>query len=361
MPRRRPGRFGVGATDIGGAVKSSKGPEAGVWVIAETTDLPTKFVKIVVTDDQGRYLIPDLPKATYKVWVRGYGLVDSTPVEGTPGKTIDLAAVVAPTAKDAAQYYPADYWYSLIKVPDKSEFPMKTTPAPPYKSDIPGAIPPVTAPTGGGNNEETGGFGTRVMANQEQWLDTMKQGCELCHQLGDLPTRDLSHLSRFKFKSSEEAWATRIHFSQAGVNMSGTLPRYVYQQRAIKMFADWTDRIAAGELPPVPPRPQGVERNVVISMWDWGKVSGHPHDEISTDRRNPTVNANGKIYAADYNSDAILWVDPVKNTAGAIDIPTAQDKSAMRTTWSKDIVVPSPYWGKEMALMGPELRDRTIR
>src|SRR6202166_4357961 len=143
------------ADDIGGVVTSTKGPEAGVWVIAETTDLPTKFVKIVVTDDQGRYLIPELPKAAYKVWVRGYGLVDSTPVEGTPGKTIDLAAVIAPTPKDAAQYYPADYWYSLIKVPDKSEFPMKPTPAPPYKADIPGAIPPA-GPVGGGNNEETG-------------------------------------------------------------------------------------------------------------------------------------------------------------------------------------------------------------
>ena len=67
----------VGANEVGGVVTSSKGPEAGVWVIAETTDLPTKFTRIVVTDDQGRYLIPDLPIANYRVWVRGYGLVDS--------------------------------------------------------------------------------------------------------------------------------------------------------------------------------------------------------------------------------------------------------------------------------------------
>ena len=62
--------------DIGGVVTSARGPEAGVWVIAETTDLPTKFVRIVVTDDQGRYVLPDLPKASYTVWARGYGLVD---------------------------------------------------------------------------------------------------------------------------------------------------------------------------------------------------------------------------------------------------------------------------------------------
>ena len=66
-----------------------KGPEAGVWVIAETTDLPTKFAKIVVTDDRGRYLMPDLPKANYDVWVRGYGLVDSAKVTAAPGKTLE--------------------------------------------------------------------------------------------------------------------------------------------------------------------------------------------------------------------------------------------------------------------------------
>src|ERR1700692_1649197 len=84
-------------SDLGGVVSSPSGAEAGVWVIAETTDLPTKFVKIVVTDDSGRYLVPELPKATYQVWVRGYGLVDSEAVQGTPGSPLNLAAVIAPT------------------------------------------------------------------------------------------------------------------------------------------------------------------------------------------------------------------------------------------------------------------------
>jgi hypothetical protein len=53
----------IGKDAIGGVVSSTSGPEAGVWVIAETTDLPTKFVKIVVTDDGGRYVLPQLPKA----------------------------------------------------------------------------------------------------------------------------------------------------------------------------------------------------------------------------------------------------------------------------------------------------------
>src|ERR1700720_1314101 len=79
--------------DIGGVVTSSKGPEAGVWVIAETHELSTGFRKIVVTDDQGRYVIPQLPKATYDVWVRGYGLVDSPKVKAAPGKMLNLTAV----------------------------------------------------------------------------------------------------------------------------------------------------------------------------------------------------------------------------------------------------------------------------
>ena len=97
----------IGPSDLGGVVTSASGPEAGVWVIAETTELPTKFVKIVVTDDRGRYLIPDLPQASYSVWVRGYGLVDSPKVQSTPGKIVNLPAVVAPNPRAATEYYPA--------------------------------------------------------------------------------------------------------------------------------------------------------------------------------------------------------------------------------------------------------------
>ena len=98
------GDIEIVADDIGGVVKSTKGPEAGVWVIAETKDLPNRFVKIVVTDDQGRYVVPDLPKGKYKVWVRGYGLVDSKQVDAEPGSRVDLTAIVAPDAKAAAEY-----------------------------------------------------------------------------------------------------------------------------------------------------------------------------------------------------------------------------------------------------------------
>ena len=102
--------------DIGGVVSSATGPEAGVWVIAETTDLPTKFSRVVVTDEAGRYVVPDLPEAghaSYDVWVRGYGLVDSPKVKASPGTLLNLDAVAAPDPRAAAQYYPANYWWVM--------------------------------------------------------------------------------------------------------------------------------------------------------------------------------------------------------------------------------------------------------
>src|SRR5467141_3291495 len=123
-PARKPAAaIPMDATDIAGVVTSSNGPESGVWVIAETKDLGTGFRKIVVTDDQGRYLVPDLPRANYTLWVRGYGLVDSPKVQATPGKMVNLKAVAAPNARAAAEYYPASYWYSMLHIPESSEFP----------------------------------------------------------------------------------------------------------------------------------------------------------------------------------------------------------------------------------------------
>src|SRR6516164_7886035 len=116
--RRSPDGF------IAGTVRSSAGPEAGVWVIAETKDLPTNFIKIVVTDDAGKFMIPELPAASYRVFVRGYGLVDSMPVQLKPGAAdVQLTAALAKTQQEAAKVYPADYWLSLLEPPAASEFP----------------------------------------------------------------------------------------------------------------------------------------------------------------------------------------------------------------------------------------------
>src|SRR5258705_13870038 len=164
----------VGATDLGGVVTGANGPEAGGWVIAETTDLPTKFAKIVVTDDQGRYVVPDLPKAKYQVWVRGYGLVDSPKVDGEPGQQLNLRAVPAPNEAAAAHYYPAIYWFAMLQIRPASEF---------------------------------GGSG-KIPQNitRENWLRQMNNvDCIGCHQLGQESTRTVP-AALGQFRDGREAW-----------------------------------------------------------------------------------------------------------------------------------------------------------
>jgi hypothetical protein len=299
----------VGASELGGVVSSVKGPEAGVWVIAETNDLPTKFTKIVVTDDRGRYLIPELPKASYSVWVRGYGLVDSPKVQATPGKTLDLAAVVAPSAAAAAEYYPPIYWYSMLKVPAKSDFP-----AGPVKT-------------------------------QPEWVNIIKtSGCMSCHALGTKGTRTVPK-ELGEFKSSSEAWGRRIASGQAMTQMTTVLGR-LDAARALALWGDWTDRVAAGELPfAKPERPQGVERNIVLTLWDWSTPTGYMHDLISTDRRNPSINARGKVYGAtEESTDLFPVLDPVTHTATRIKHPVRDPNTPSSRTAQ---MAPSPYWGSE--------------
>jgi hypothetical protein len=310
--------------DIGGVVTSAKGPEAGVWVIAETTDLPTRFARMVVTDDQGRYVLPDLPKATYSIWVRGYGLVDSSKVKATPGKIVNLKAVVAPNEAAAAQYYPAIYWYSMMKIPDASEFGGK------------GKIP--------------------AKVTQSQWLNSMKNnGCVGCHQMGQLSTRtfprEVPH-PLGKFATSDEAWLRRVQSGQSGEQMFNTLVKEL-GAAPIRYLADWTDRIAKGELPHAkPPRPQGVERNIVVTTWDWLNDKHYLHDLIASDRRYPTVNAYGPVYgSAEYSTDVISILDPVKHTTVNVVAPVrdANTPEALGPghAASDKLMQPSPYWGTE--------------
>ncbi len=299
----------IGNNDLGGVVSGANGPEAGVWVIAETTNLLTKFTRIVVTDEHGRYVMPDLPRARYDVWVRGYGLIDSPKVWTRRGTILNLHAVPAPNAATAAQYYPPIYWYSMLKVPARGEFPVG-----PVKS-------------------------------QPEWLNTIKStGCMSCHALGTLGTRtmpkDFAH-----YKNSTEAWGRRIASGQAMMQMINTLNR-LEPQRALELFGDWTDRIAAGELPfDKPSRPQGVERNIMLTLWDWSTPTGYMHDLISTDRRNPTVNANGKLYGApEESTDFFPVLDPVTHTASQIRHPVRDPKTPSSKA---NPMARSPYWGPD--------------
>jgi len=321
------GRIAIDPDDIAGTVTSSRGPEAGVWVIAETTDTPTRFRKIVVTDDQGRYLLPDLPvKATFTIWTRGYGLVDSAKVRAAPGRQLSLTATVAPDARSAARIYPANYWYSLVNIPPESDF-------------------PGTGPAGNGIGPQ--------MLTQHHWISQIKVNCNVCHQMGNQATREIPK-ALGTFARSVDAWDRRVQTGQDGAGMSQAVS-VLGRARGLQMYADWTDRIGAGEIPPAPPRPQGLERNLVLTMWDWGGPATFAHDELTTDKRNPTRNAYGPIYGVDWGNDGFLTIDPLEHTATERRIPVLDPK--VPPGKAQSMPVPSPYWGDKLYWYDPAITN----
>ncbi len=306
--------------DIGGVVTGPKGPEAGVWVIAETTDLPTRYIKSVVTDDQGRYVIPDLPVANYKVWVRGYGLVDSPKLHGAPGQIINHTAVIAPNEKAAAHYYPAIYWFTMMKLPPAKDFG--------GSSDIPKNI------------------------TMETWRQRMNNvDCVGCHQIGQLATRTIP-AQLGEFKTHEDAWIRRVQSGQWGDAMTNRLAGQLGGV-PYKYFGEWTERVAKGETPAnKPPRPQGVERNLVVTTWEWSTPDKYLHDLISSDRRKPTVNANGKLYGApEYSTDMMPILDPRTHEVTYFKMPVRDPNMPLSLgpghAGQVKVTAASPYWGEE--------------
>jgi hypothetical protein len=309
---------------ISGRVINGTTPEAGVWVIAETKETNTPYIKIVVTDDQGRFTLPQLPVATYNLWVRGYGLLDSAKVKGRPGDTnLELKAESARTPKDAAKVYPGDYWLSMLDVPAASNF-------------------PGTGGVAAGGN----GFMPSILS-QDDWMHRFKRDCNFCHQLGNQLTRTLTHMDfdKLGFKSHEDAWLYRTSLGVRGGSMAAAFLQFGGEGMA-RTMADWTRTVESGAVPPVPPRPQGIERNVVVTLWDVGGPQDFMHDEIATDKNNPTVNAYGPIYAVSAGHGTINVVDPVSNDSYKIVIPTREDPRKVATRFPP-AGRPSNFWGME--------------
>jgi hypothetical protein len=218
-----------------------------------------RFAKIVVTDEAGRYLIFRIfPGEVQRLGprLRPRRLAQS---RRHPRPSPRPRAVIAPDAATAAKVYPAAYWYAMMKIPEEAQ---------------------VAALPGGRNG-------------YLMWMKNM--GCVGCHQLGDLATRTIPK-SLGTFKSSQEAWLRRLQSGQAGRQMINIV-QGALAGIPIQYLADWTDRIAAGEVPAGPPRdPSGIERNVVATVRDWSDGKAYLHDLSGTDRRNPTVNGNGPLY-----------------------------------------------------------------
>jgi hypothetical protein len=312
---------------INGVVQGEKGSEAGVWVIAETKDLPTNFIKIVVTDDRGRFVIPDLPNVNYKVWVRGYGLVDSTPMQLKPAATqVTLKVTSAKTPQEAAKVYPGNYWLSLMEPPPTSLF-------------------PGTGPKGNGVGP--------TMLTQNHWINSLKSNCNFCHQLGNQLTRTLDDVYKGKpeLKTSTDAWEWRLGLGVRGTNMYTALVT-MGKDPSLAAFSSWTDRIAKGEVPPAPPRPKGVERNVVVTLWDVGDDHSFMHDQISTDKNHPTVNGGGRVYAVNAGHGQLVVMDPRENSTFAMDIPTRDPREKVPSRFPAPMR-PSNFWGMEHLWSNP--------
>jgi hypothetical protein len=313
---------------ITGTVTGDKGPEAGVWVIAETKDLPTGFIKTVVTDDRGRFMVPELPTATYKLWSRGYGIVDSAPMDVKPSANqVAIKVTSAKTPQEAAKVYPGDYWLSMLQPPAKNLF-------------------PGTGPSGNG-------VGTR-MTDQDHWVNSLKSDCNFCHQLGNALTRDTKHVFAAKpeLKTDEEAWEWRLGVGVRGTNMYSVLTTQG-KDPSLKSFADWTRAIEKGEVPATTPqRPQGVERNIVSTQWDVGDDHSFMHDQVSTDKNHPTVNGGGPNYAVNAGHGQLVVMDQRENSTVSIDIPTrdAKDKVPSRFPAPNR---PSMFWGNEHLWANP--------
>ena len=236
-----------------------------------------------------------------------------------PGQRITIAATPAPNEAAAAHYYPAIYWYSMLKIPAADQFGDK------------GRIP--------------------ARLNQAAWLSAVKNnGCVGCHQLGQLSTRTVP-AALGTFASPVEAWRRRVQSGQAGQMMLGQLTGL--GEVSFENYGDWIDRIAKGELPfAKPPRPEGIERNIVVTLRDWMNEKQYLHDLISSDRRQPTVNANGPLFGSpEYSSDLIPILDPVKNVATTFKAPVRDADMPLSLgpghAAALDPLLPSPYWGTE--------------
>ena len=178
-------------------------------------------------------------------------------------------------------------------------------------------------------------------------MHRFKKDCNFCHQLGNQLTRTLTHMdfAKLGFKSHEDAWLYRTSLGVRGTSMAAAFLQFGGEGMA-KTMADWTRAVEAGAVPPMPPRPQGIERNVVVTLWDIGGPQDFMHDEIATDKNKPTVNAYGPIYAVSAGHGTLNVVDPVTNDAWKMVIPTREDPRKVATRFPPP-ARPSNFWGME--------------
>lgn len=297
---------------ISGRVVGPDGPEAGVWVVAETDAIGDGMAKIVVTDDSGQFVLPELPDGEYRVWARGYGLRDSEAKVTQVGAQLEISIDKAASEAEAAEIYPAGHWLSLINVPGRDLF-------------------PGTGADGNGISEG--------MPTQENFVVHLVENCQICHQVGTRITRELP----VEDAQMHEAWKMRIQRQRGpddsffegddghlkrnyAVRMTNVMELFG-EEAGLDMFSDWTARIRDGATPEAPRRPVGVERNVVMTLWH-RPDERFIHDSSSTDKRDPTVNPGGKIYGYGTYSGMLTAFDPATGQERQFKLLDAEGKHA---------------------------------
>ena len=274
-------------------------------------------------------MVPELPAATYRVFVRGYGLVDSTPVqaEARRRRPSTLTATLAKTPQEAAKVYPGNYWLSLLEPPAANEFP------------------------GTGPHGQRHRHGDADAEPLHQLAQVRLQLLPSARQRSRRATVDHVLKAKPELKTHAEAWEWRLGTGVRGTSMYGVLNNQG-KDRLLKSYADWTERIAKGEVPPAPPRPKGVERNLVVTLWDVGDDHSFMHDEISTDKNRPTVNAGGNVYAVSAGHGQLVVLDPNENKTFALDIPTREPREKVPSRFPAPNR-PSLHWGNEHLWANP--------
>ena len=242
-------------------------------------------------------------------------------MRATPGMTLDLTAIPAPNAAAAAHYYPAIYWYTLMKIPPASEFGGK------------GAIP--------------------EKITQNDWLRQMNNvDCIGCHQLGQESTRTIP-AALGHFNSGEDAWIRRTPAVHPGGQITNGLAGQCVGV-PYKHIAYWSGRRVKGEVPKVhPTRPAGIVRDAVNTSWEWSTPDEYLHDLTSSDRRNPTVNAYGPLFGSpEYSTDNMPILDPKTNKVSFFKMPVRDPAMPVSLgpghAGTVKPMADSAYWGSEV-------------
>lgn len=319
------------AATLSGIIKANGG---GAWVMAMDESLPTRPRTIVVSGPHERYEIPDLDASKkYTVLGRAYGCEDKWIHDVSPGKLpIELNCDISP--QEAAEIYPANYWGSIIHFPGTGEFPGTGT----IRS--------------GGNGINTN------FQERAAYLATFYLSCHLCHQVGGPAARRLTsaflwdkamgmtktphtpgfpagldpvppHIGAPQDTRSQSGgvmfgvyrgFSGSVADNDTGILVDSTDGKSLANQFGT-MMGDWATRIANGEVPPTPPRPTGRAAQVVIQEWDTGTRFSYQHDGISTFNYEPTVNANGVVWAIDIGQDYLWGTNPVTHEQVVFKVP----------------------------------------